>query len=146
MDSSKKTQDPIAGTWKLISHEERRVDGSVIYPMGQDAIGYIAYDGKGHMSVQEMRYDRHKFASDNPLEATLEEKRTAFDGYLAYWGTYTVNEEEGSVTHCLEGSLVPNWVDTARKRFFTVSGDRLTITFPMTGDTVSSLLIWERWK
>ncbi|HWP48864.1 MAG TPA: lipocalin-like domain-containing protein [Candidatus Limnocylindrales bacterium] len=146
VNSDIKTRDPIAGTWRLVSFEEQRADGTPVYPMGREVKGYISYDGRGHMSVQLMRTDLRKFTSNDPLAATSEEKIAAFEGYLAYWGTYTVNEEEGSVTHYLEGSLVPNWVNTVRKRFFQVSEDRLILTFPMTGDTVSSRLIWERWK
>lgn len=141
-----KTKEQIIGVWKLVSFKEQQPDGTVVYPMGRDVIGYIAYDSSGHMSVQLMRPNLQKFASNDPLTATPEEKRAAFEGYLAYWGTYTVNEEESSVIHYLEGSLVPNWVGTDRKRFFEISGSQLTLTFPIADGQGSSLLIWERFK
>jgi hypothetical protein len=93
-----------------------------------------------------MRASFQRFASSDPSAGTALEKKAAFDGYQAYWGTYTVNEEEGTVTHHLEGSLFPNWVGTDRKRFFEISGDRLALKFPLAGGQGSSLLIWEHLK
>src|SRR5262249_3870511 len=44
--------DKFIGTWKLVSYESRGANGAVTYPFGQDAVGYIMYDGAGHMAVQ----------------------------------------------------------------------------------------------
>ena len=57
------------------------------------------------------------------------------------------NEEEGTVTHHLEGSLFPNWVGTDLKRFFEFSGNQLklsTLPMPMGGQQVTGVLLWER--
>lgn len=36
--------NPLVGTWRLVSWENRSVvDGEVIYPLGEDAVGYIMY-------------------------------------------------------------------------------------------------------
>jgi len=135
------------GSWKLVSSEFRRSDGDISYPLGRDAAGLIMYDATGHISAQLMRSNRPRFASSDHFKATPEEIIPAFQGYLAYYGTYEVNEEEDTVTHHVEGSPVPNWVGVPLIRFFEFSGNRLTLStppIPMGGKQVVGLLVWER--
>jgi len=138
------------GTWKLVLWESRRSDGEVIEPrLGRKAVGWIMYDANGRMCVQIMRPDRPRFSSDDIWGGTSEEKKVAYEGYVAYCGTYEVNEEEGTVTHHVVLSLFPNWIGTAQRRFFELSGDRLTLRTPpilVAGDRVTSRLTWERLR
>ncbi len=140
-------KEQFTGTWKLVSSEYRRLDGKLAYSKGRDAVGILMYDASGHMSVQIMRPDRPAFASGDHLKGTPEEIKSAFKGFVAYYGTYEVNEEEGTVTHHLEGSLFPNWVGTDLKRFFEFSGNQLTLStppMPMGGQQLTGVLLWER--
>jgi len=140
-------KEQFIGTWKLVSSEHRRLDGKLAYSKGRDAVGTLMYDASGHMSVQVMRPDRPVFASGDRLKGTPEEIKSAFERFVAYYGTYEVNEEEGTVTHYLEGSLFPNWVGTDLKRFFEFSGNQLTLStpsMPMGGQQVTGVLLWER--
>ncbi len=118
------------GTWKLISFEFRRSDGTVSYPIGQNPAGMIMYDVKGHMSGHVMRRDRTSFVSEDSLQGSAEEMRNAFEGYMAYCGTYAVNEQKSTVEHILECSLFPNWVGTIQTRFFEFSENQLLLTTP----------------
>jgi hypothetical protein len=46
------TTNLLIGTWRLISWENRSVDGQKIsYPLGEDAAGYIMYNEDGYMFV-----------------------------------------------------------------------------------------------
>jgi hypothetical protein len=70
-------------------------------------------------------------------------------GYDAYFGTYTVDEEKGIVTHHLESALFPGDIGKNIKRAFTISADRLTIRFSTTtneGIPVTRTLVWTRMK
>jgi hypothetical protein len=140
-------KDEFVGTWKLVSFEARQSDGQIVYPFGRDVIGVISYDARGNMSGQLMRSDRPTFAINDFQKGTPEEIRAAFEGFLAYFGTYEINEEKGTVTHHMRGSSFPNWVGSDHIRFFEFSGNRLTLRTPpiqMGGVAVTSLLIWER--
>jgi len=140
-------KEQFIGTWKLLSLEFQRSDGQLTYPMGRDVVGIVMYDANGHMSVQIMRPDRPAFASGDQLDGTPMEIKSAFEGFVAYYGIYEVNQEEGTVTHHLEGSLFPNWVGSAQRRFFEFSGNRLTLSTPpilFGGQQVTGVLIWER--
>ena len=140
-------KEQFVGTWKLISFELRRSDGAVSYPLGQDPAGMIMYDAQGHMSGHVMRRDRTSFASEDPLQGSADEIRTALEGYMAYCGTYDVNEQKGTIAHILECSLFPNWVGTIQTRFFEFSENRLLLTTPplmLGGHQQIVHALWER--
>jgi len=50
-------------------------------------------------------------------------------GYDSYFGTFDVNEAEGTITHHVEGSLFPEDLGKDFKRSFTVDGDTFTLRF-----------------
>ncbi len=140
-------KEQFVGTWKLVSSEFRFSDDQTVYPLGKDAIGMLMYDASGHMSAQLMRRDRPAFASDDLLTGTASEIKSAFEGFVAYFGTYEVTEGKAIVVHRVEGSLLPNWVGGDQIRFFELSDNRLTLStppMPMGGRQVTGLLIWER--
>ncbi len=127
--SSGKAKEQFVGTWKLVLYE---IGAS--YPMGRDAVGLLTYHANGRMSLQVMRSDRPKFPVtglgdiEGGYEAgTSEEAESAYRGYIAYFGTYEVNEEGRFVTHHIEASLFPNWVGKDQVEFFELSEDRLTL-------------------
>src|SRR6266850_6525333 len=89
--------EKIIGTWRLGSIEDHRPNR----PENEfNPTGYIMYDSTGHVAVQNMRRgDRAKFASEEIAKATTEENAAAFSSYRAYYGTYTINEVAGTITH-----------------------------------------------
>jgi Lipocalin-like domain len=46
---------------------------------------------------------------------------------VAYFGTYTVEDNRRIVTHHVEGSLSPDFTDTDQSRPFKLEGGRLEI-------------------
>jgi hypothetical protein len=140
-------REQFIGTWKLVSFDMQHPDGQRTYPMGKGAVGIIMYDASGNMSVQIMRPDRPDFASDEQLRGTQAEIKSAFEGYIAYYGVYQVNQKDNTVTHHVKGCLFPNWVGRAQKRFFEFSGNRLILTTPPVlwdGQQATGALTWER--
>jgi lipocalin-like protein len=136
----------IIGTWKLVSIEATRPNGEIIHDWGENPTGLIIYDSTGHMAVQLMRDPRPTSASSN---LTTDEMKAAFEGYLAYFGTYEINEMEGTVAHHVQSSLRSYDVGTDYKRFYKLSSDRLTLTTPPMerhGEQRVHRLTWERVK
>ncbi len=134
------------GTWKLVNIEQRNAKGDVIPPAASAAsgnpnrTGYIIYDPAGYVAVSIMPIGRKKNAGP---QATDEEAKAAIAGYAAYFGTFTINEAEGSVTHHLQGSLNPGMA-ADQKRFFELSGNRLTLKPPAAANGNQTRLTWER--
>jgi hypothetical protein len=138
-------QVPLVGTWRLISTEQRLTNGTIqpspIY--GPNGSGYLTYSLTGRMSVILVNPDRPLWKSeDNP---TPEEIKSAMDGFIAYYGSYEVNETEGFIIHHIEAHLVPNWTGD-QKRYFVLLGDRLTLRVvpPLSDGLVEYKLVWER--
>jgi hypothetical protein len=117
----------IVGTWKFESMVVRTESGKTIYPYGEKLFGMLIYTPGGHMSVLLMNPDRKKFASDDLKAGTPEEIKQAYEKFDAYCGTYTVDENKGTITHHLEGAKFPNWVGTDQVRYFELEDDRLQI-------------------
>jgi hypothetical protein len=70
------------------------------------------------------------FPEANIIEDKLpsaEHALAAYSGYVAYFGTYTVDEKKHAVTHHIEGSLAPEFTGTDQPRPFKLEGDRLEI-------------------
>ncbi len=137
----------LIGTWKLVSAEYRRKSGEPIEIYGADPMGQLTYDAHGNMSIQIMRRDRSPFAVSDRLGGTPDETKVAFEGYFAYFGAFSVDEEKGAVTHHIQGSLLPNWVGMDQERFYEVTGDQLTLRTPslmIGGDEAMGQLVWER--
>ena len=135
------------GTWELVTSEFRTPDGKVTYPLGEKAVGILMYDSGGRFAAQLMRPDRPKFASGDMRGGTPEETKTAADGYVAYFGTYDVDEKRRTVVHHVEASLFPNWLGKDQVRFFEFSADLLSLKTPPIfsgGQEITGVLVWKR--
>ena len=62
-----------------------------------------------------------------PTTATDTEVRSAFDGLVAYCGTYETDERRETVIHHVEADREPHMMGTDRARLARVSGDRLVL-------------------
>ena len=138
-------QNPLVGTFRLVSLELRSEEGEVSYPLGQDAVGYIMYNEQGYMAVALMAVNRPKWAAGDMLGGSTEEMVAAVTGYSTYCGRYEIQGEQ--VIHHIELSLYPNWIGVDQARIFSFDGDRLSLSTPPTlieGKQQTGYLIWER--
>jgi hypothetical protein len=136
----------LVGSWKLISFYSQDSSGQKTYPFGKDAQGRLTYEPDGRMAVQLMNPNRPGFTSDDPLVTSEAEVRAAFGGYTAYYGTYSVNFDGGTIVHHIEAALLPNWVGTNQQRHFDFDGKYLTLQGPLLlgGAQGFVSLVWER--
>ena len=144
--SQSSLQKQLIGTWKLVAFEDRKdkndPNNEWTYSYGKNMKGYIIYDETGHVMIQGMRTPPPpKFASGEDTKPTPQEALAAYEGYVAYFGTYTVDQERHVVIHHVEGSLNPSYVETDQERPFELSGDRLII-----GDQKTWRRVLERVK
>jgi hypothetical protein len=112
------------GTWRLVS---------------ETTTGMMIYDSLGNMAAQVMpTRTRRKYAAAEP---TAEEAKDAITGYLAYFGTYSVDERARIVTHHRTGNINPGGVgDDVVRSYVFESNDRLVLT--PAGST--NKIVWER--
>lgn len=137
--SSEDLKEQLVGTWKLISAED--VDPNtgkwVPYTFGNPPSGYFVYDATGHASIQIMTTPPVTIATpDTPTPA---EALEIFNGYIAYYGTYTVDDV--NITVQVEGAWDPSQVGTNQARPYELTGDTLII-----GDQTTYIRTLERVK
>jgi hypothetical protein len=138
-------QDRFIGVWRLIRCERKSKDGRIDYPYGEKPVGRITYDRAGRMSALLMRPGRRSTVAPGVSliagNANGEEIREAVNGFIAYFGTFDVDESTQVVIHHVQACLVPSWVGTDLKRTYRFNASRLLLT----AVTTSVLeLIWER--
>ena len=141
--STTRIEDRFVGTWSFVSIERRNDKGEVVPFENPFTDGLIMYTPTGRMSVQLMRGGRQEYAGDRPTD---EEAQAALATYTAYYGPFTVNEAEGTVTHHRQTHLNPGSVlDVVRAYRF--SGNRLMLKPPsrvVNGEELTTTLTWER--
>ena len=84
------------------------------------------YGEDGYVSVDIMRPDRAKFATEDLLGGEAKERAPAAGTYVSYCGRYEFRGD--TVVHRVELSLFPNWVGVAQERLVEVKGNRLTLS------------------
>ena len=128
-------QDKFANTtWRLLDCYGKWTDGRITYPYGEHAEGQLMYNDHGSFSGQIAGSGRPVFESGNLLKGTPEEIKKAFEGYIAYYGTYEVDENNSQITHHVENGLFPNWVGNNQTRTYEFEGKNLRLnTQPIKG-------------
>jgi len=117
--------DRFLGAWELVDWRATDGSGTVRFPYGENAQGQITYSPEGRMSAHLMR------PPEDPADAPPR--------HLSYWGTFSLQAAEGTVTHHVIGSSQANWIGSEQVRQFTFEGDdRLILALG------SNRLTWER--
>jgi hypothetical protein len=117
----------LPGTWLLESRIDRTAAGER-HPdplLGEDPVALLVYDRSGHFTAQFMKRDRSSPALE--ASASAANNTRAQGGYDAYFGTYRVDDAQGTVTQELLGSLSPGNVGMVLTRAMSVRGDTLVI-------------------
>ncbi len=123
------------GAWRYLGSN---TDGKPTPGRGANPKGIIYYDPSGTMVVQVAPDKERAKVGAAP---TPDEAQAALAGYIAYFGTYTVDEKAATVTHHRQASVQPGDVADL-VRGYEFAGDRLILRPPGTTYEV----VWERIK
>lgn len=131
----------LVGTWRFVADQEIDNSGKVIRE-DKDVRGQLIYTPEGDMSVQLLWVgNREAMMNDSIMtfdgfpaglglgenKWTSAQRGTIIDTYDSYFGKYSVNWEEGIITHIEEGDLRPQTFPVELKRRFTLKGDTLLL-------------------
>ena len=89
-----------------------------------ERLGYLVSDGE-RLGVVVQVEGRSPIVS---TQLTPEEALTALEGYMAYFGPFTVDADGGYIVHHLTGSLNPRDAGTEPQSFFEFSANQLMLT------------------
>jgi lipocalin-like protein len=140
----------LPGTWLLQSRIDVTPNGEP-HPdplLGEDPVALLMYDRTGHFAAQFMKRDRQG-AAQAAAPPDARNNTQAQGGYDAYFGTYSVDDAQGTVTQRLMGSLSPRNVGMVLTRAMEVRGDMLVIRLETTaadGAPVVRTLTWQRFE
>ena len=121
----------IVGTWRLIEYADfDSVSGKWIHPYGDHPRGYFTYTEGGIVNLN--------ISSENPLRIVEDSSyKKSFtlgellDNYsVGYFGTYTIDYKNSTVTHHPKGGAIPWYIGTDQHRQFILKGDTLFIGDP----------------
>lgn len=135
------------GNWELVGRERIAADGTILplpeapSPGAAGEVGYIMYDPAGYMGVVIMPPERPTYASTTP---SGEEAVETLGTYTSYFGTYSVNEADGFLTHHLQGNVRPPDSANNNQRFYEFIDDQLILMPPEDDSGIKRRIIWKR--
>ncbi len=119
----------LLGSWSLVRFNAIEEDGGAV--RRPYSVGRIDYQANGRMNAQLMP------------ENWGESDEAA--GYVAYFGTFSIDMELRRVIHHVEGAYNSNMLGQAMPRYFEFSGDGNTLFLEVRNDGgTSARLQWQR--
>lgn len=122
-------RDQLIGAWELVSCERTTPNGSK-QPYCVNPIGTLIFDASGRYAQMIAARGRSKLNTVNRFDASAEQYKAAVQGFLANFGTWSVDEEDKTVTRHYEGAMLPNYEGTESKMSVSIAGDELTLVDP----------------
>jgi hypothetical protein len=121
-------RDPFVGVYRLASFGNT------------PQIGRIYYDRAGRMGAQ-LHPPGRKPLPAAPATPTVADYREMLRGFVAYYGTYDIDESTRRVAHHIESASNPAWIGTDFIRWYDFEPGRLILR---TQPNATTPLIWER--
>jgi hypothetical protein len=109
-------REQIVGSWNFVVAEVTAPDGKKSFPFGETPKGILIFTPDGRFAQIHVAGDVPKIASNNRLTATPEEYAAIMRRSLSVFGTYTVDEENKTVTYTIVSGSFPNWEGEAQTR------------------------------
>jgi hypothetical protein len=147
VSQQKSLKEQIVGTWTFVSALDVKPDGTKSDRWGPDPKGIFIFDANGRFAQFITRSDIPKFAAKTVDQGTAEENKAVLAGFVAGFGTYTVNEADKMLITRVKGNIFPNLVGTEQKRLImSLTADELKYTNPSTSTGMTAEATWKRIK
>jgi len=120
---AKSLKQQIVGTWDFVVAEVTAPDGKKSFPFGETPKGILIFTPDGRFAQIHIASDVPKLASNNRLTGTAEEYAEIMRRSISVFGTYTVDEDNKTVTYHIASASFPNWQGEAQTRTIDKLGD-----------------------
>ena len=141
----KTLKEQLVGTWSVVSAVDVKPDGTKSDQWGTSPKSTMMYTPNGRYVFAIMRSDIPKITAKSRAEIGADEATKIARGIIVYFGTYSVNESDKTVTYKIEGSSYPNMIGVDQKRIITsISADELKYTNAASAEGAKVEGIWRR--
>lgn len=118
----------LVGTWRLVEYWDAPDGGQKQYPFGEHPLGFFVYDRAGNVLIQIARNPQpSRVSQEQRARLGATELVAMIEGYVAYFGTYTIDAARGVVIHHVTADVRREYTGTDQPRPFRLDGDVLTI-------------------
>ena len=130
----------ILGVYSLAAVYDQLADGTKHDTWGSGVQGNLIFTPSGHFSVT--------IAAANRASAPTQTPRDPIGPVISYYGTYTVDEADKTITYHIQQSTFPRWNDFERKTTVEkISDTELDTLAPVKGDPkLGDFIAHLQWK
>ncbi|MEJ2417259.1 MAG: lipocalin-like domain-containing protein [Exilibacterium sp.] len=107
------TAKSFVGVWQLLDVKSDDGQGNPLIITNR---GRMFFSDNGYFSASSTQENRKRFSCLNFSDVSNEEIRTAFETYVASYGTYQVDLPNKLLILNMEAALHPDWVGTQQIR------------------------------
>lgn len=138
-------KEDLVGTWSYVSVVAMRPDGTSVQTWGPNPVGLVIFTSNGRYSLQLIKPDLPKLGTR--ATGSPEENAAIVQGVFSHFGTYTVNEQEGTYTLHIEASSFASFAGTSQERkVVSISSDELRTTNSTTSIGAVNNLVYKRLR
>ena len=143
----KPLKDQLVGIWTVVSLDNVAADGTKRQPFGGSPKGVLMLDASGRYAQILAHPDRPKFKASGRLQGTPEEIKAAWDGSIAHFGTWSIDEVGKTLVIRIESGTFPNQAGAEQKRAISsLTGDELKYVNPTPATGGRTEAVWRRAK
>src|SRR3954453_17326654 len=144
--AQKTMKEQIVGAWMLVSVTSATDDGKEGQPFGPSPKGTIIFSSDGHFSLFQSRAEIPKIAANDRAKATPEEAQNIVASSIAYYGTYSIDENTKVMVVNLAASTYANVaaVPDQKRTITQLTSDELKFENPRTPNGMTLRTTWKR--
>ena len=142
----KTAKDQIVGAWALVAVKSEMDDGKNGEPFGAAPKGMIIFSNDGYFSLFQSRAEIPKIAANDRAKATPEEAQSIVAASIAYYGTYSIDENTKMMVVNLAASTYANVaaIPNQKRTITLLTSDELKFDNPRTPNGMTLRTTWKR--
>jgi hypothetical protein len=142
----KSAKEQIIGAWTLVSVTSEMDDGKKGEPFGSSPKGVIIFSSDGHFSLFQSRAEIPKIAANDRAKATPEEAQGIVASSIAYYGTYSIDENTNVMLVNIAASTYANVaaIPNQKRTITLLTSDELKFDNPRTPNGMTLRTTWKR--
>lgn len=146
LGQQRSAKDTIVGAWTLVSVTSEMDDGKKGEPFGPSPKGIIIFSNDGHFSLFQSRAEIPKIAANDRTKATPEEAQNIVASSIAYYGTYSIDEQTNVMVVSVAASTYANVaaIPNQKRTITLLTSDELKFDNPRTPSGMTLRTAWKR--